>query len=198
MNPARAPEPVDPLASLLARIAAGDESAMGRLYDATSARVFGTALHLLRDRTVAEEATLDAYLQVWKTAGTWDPHRGGVLGWLLTIARTRAIDLLRARARRTAREVALPESRSGEERLDPAPGPEQSVRAGETAEAVRLALATLPREQRQALEAAYFGGLSHTEVAESLGVPLGTAKTRIRDGLAALRRALDADRGDFS
>lgn len=181
------PAPEDPLAKTLERVCARDASALDELYRATSGRVFGLALRILRDRSLAEEAALDAYVQVWREADRYDPEKGSVSAWLFTLARTRAIDLLRSRARRADREQPL------EDALDVAdivPSPETSADTSRDAERVRRALTRLPREQRRALLAAYFGGLTHREAAEALGEPLGTVKTRIRAGLEALRREL--------
>lgn len=179
----------DPLAGLVGLVASGDEEALGRLYDATRRKVYGLVLRIVREPEAAEEVVLEVYTQVWRRAATYDPDRGSVAGWLLTLARTRAIDALRARARQTDRSVSL---RNAGEVPDPGPDPEEASVGAERAGRVRRAVCLLPREQRQAIEVAYFGGLSHTEVAETLGMPLGTVKTRIRTGLSALRRALVA------
>lgn len=180
----------DPLAALVSRISAGEEFALKALYDATSPTVYGLALHILRERELAEEATIDAFTQVWKSAARYDASRGSVLGWILNVARTRAIDVLRIRARRAEREApigpltVLP---------DPGPTPEQAIHELERGRKLRSALSKLPIEQRRAIETAYFRGLTHSEVAEELGQPLGTIKTRIRDGLAALRRSMSME-----
>jgi RNA polymerase sigma-70 factor (ECF subfamily) len=178
----------DPLAELVRRAAEGEEAALAELYDATSRRVYGLARKILRDRESAEEATLDAYLQLWRQAGCYDPSRGDVLGWLLTLTRSRAIDLLRTRSRRENHEEGLARAHA---LSDPGWDPERASAASERAEQVRVALAALPAEQRDVIEAAYFEGLSHSEVASSLGQPLGTVKTRIRSGMSTLRRLLE-------
>ena|SRR5437867_2628300 len=179
--------PDDPLGPLVALVAGGSESALGSLYDAASPRVFGLALRILRDRPAAEEATIDVFSQAWRQAGRYDAEKGTVLAWLLNLARSRAIDLLRSRAKQNELETAL----DGTFDLsDPEPGPERSSLEEERARRVRAAMSTLPSEQRRVLEVVYFSGLSHTEAAEALGQPLGTVKTRIRMGLSALRRAL--------
>ena len=185
-------DPQGGLASVVARVAAGDERAVGTLYDLTSRRVFALTLRILRDRGAAEEATLDVFTQVWKQADRYEPSKGTPLGWLLTMARTRAIDLVRSRGRHTDREARLDEATAIPDR---GRSPEDAGRDAEDARRVRRALAVLPAEQREALVAAYFGGLSHTEVASALGQPLGTVKTRIRSGLIHLRRLL-AENGD--
>jgi RNA polymerase sigma-70 factor (ECF subfamily) len=177
----------DSLAELIDPMSRGDEGALSALYDATSRRVFGLALHILRDREAAEEATLETYMQVWRLAHRYNPAKGSVMSWLLACARSRAIDLLRARMRQAQREEPLEEAvdlRASDE------GPEIEWQRAEEGVRVRRALASLPPEQRLAIETAYFMGCSHTQVAEVLGQPLGTVKTRIRTGLTALRRAL--------
>ncbi len=181
------PEPA--LESLLARVAGGDESALRELYDRTSRRVFGLALAVLRDRAAAEDVTLEVYVQVWRQAQRFDAAQGAALAWLATLARTRAIDAWRARQRQAAREAA-PELPDATELACSAPGPEARCEDGERAARVHRALDSLPPEQRRALQAAYFTGLTHVEIAAAFGQPLGTVKTRIRNGLLALRRAL--------
>lgn len=182
--------PPDPLVGLLASVSIGDEGAFERLYDATHRRVFALALQILRDRPAAEEATLDVFTQVWRQADRYEPAKGSPLGWLLVLARTRAIDHLRSRGRRTDREDPIDDAF---DLSDDAPSPERQSADEQNAARVRSALARLPREQREALLAAYFDGLSHTEVALASGVPLGTIKTRIRTGLITLRRLLTED-----
>src|SRR5436309_5345456 len=118
-NPVPAP-PDDPLEKLVGRMAAGQEGALGELYDATSPRVFGLTLRILRDRAAAEEATIDVYTQVWKQTGRYDPAKGTVLAWLLILGRSRAIDILRSRARRAEQESSFAASL---DLSDPAPGP---------------------------------------------------------------------------
>ncbi|MBI3447432.1 MAG: sigma-70 family RNA polymerase sigma factor [Acidobacteria bacterium] len=185
--------PPDPLAPLISRIASGSEQALGALYDATSSRVFGLTLKILRDRPAAEEATIDVYAQVWREASRFDLRRGSALAWLLNLARSRAIDIYRSRSRQSGPEEPLVDILHI---ADPSPGPESASLEMERARNVRAALRSLPPEQRRAVEAAYFSGMSHSEVAEALGEPLGTVKTRIRAALATLRRALVAsDRG---
>ena len=192
----KSPEPeFDPqggLAAIVARVAAGDEQAVGTLYDLTSRRVFALSLRILRDRGAAEEATLDVFTQAGKQAGRYEPSKGTPLGWLLTMARTRSIDLVRSRGRHSDREAMLDEAHAIPDR---GRSPEDAGRDAQEAHRVRQALAVLPVEQREALVAAYFDGLSHTEVASALGQPLGTVKTRIRSGLIQLRRLL-AENGD--
>ena len=185
-------EPQAGLAAVIARVAAGDERSLENLYDLTSRRVFALALQILRDPGAAEEATLDVFTQVWRQADRYEPGKGSPLGWLLTMARTRAIDLVRSRGRHADREAVLNEALAIP---DQGRSPEDSSGDSEDALRVHRALAAISADQRNALVAAYFLGLSHTEVASALGQPLGTVKTRIRSGLIHLRRLL-AENGD--
>ena len=178
------------LENLLKDVAAGDQVALEALYDATSRRVFGLVLRILRDHPAAEEVTMDVYTRVWQQASRFDPSRGSAQAWLLTLAHNLAVDLLRARRRLAGRESPLePEW----EIPDGQPSPETLSTDADMARKVRAALQEIPEEQRKAIVAAYFGGLSHTEIAEAFGEPLGTIKTRIRSGMVALRRALAAN-----
>lgn len=185
------PEPTE----LIARCARGDQSALARLYDATAAQVNGLALRILADRELAEEITGDVYLQVWRSAASYDPSRGSPIAWLLTIARSRAIDRLRAVAgdRRQTAPLEL-----GLKTASPEPGPEETSDLAQRGRFVRAALDRLSREQREAIELAFFGGLSHLEIASVLDAPLGTVKTRIRLGMGRLREALAARGGPTS
>ena len=174
-------------AALLGGVAGGESAALASLYDATSRQVYGLALRILRDREAAEEVTLDVYVHVWQSAGTYDAGRGSVEAWLHTLTRSRAIDRLRAKARHASRHAPL-DMVAGLE--DAALGPEAEVLENDTARRVRQALRALPPAQRRAIAAAYFGGLSYSEVARVLGEPEGTVKTRMRLGLSALHAAL--------
>ena len=176
------------LRALVARLSAGDGAALRDLYAATSARLYGLAQHILGSASAAEDVLLEVYVQVWKQSSRYDPACGSVLAWLCTLTRTRALDAWRARARRARHESALDEHATVLEDLSP--GPLDSSVEAEQARVLRRALLALPAEQRRAIEAAFFRGLTHTEVAAALQQPLGTVKTRIRTGLATLRRAL--------
>lgn len=181
-------DPDDQLAGLLERVAQQDEASFASFYDATSRRVFGLALKILRDQSAAEEASLETYTYVWRQASRYDPGRASVMTWVLTITRSRAIDLLRSRMRRNEREIPL-EPILGLH--DPSPDPELVSVERQRSMKVRKALESLPRKQREVIETAYFTGLSYSEVAATLGEPLGTIKTRIRAGLSSLRRILE-------
>lgn len=165
---------------------AGDEGALAGLYDRWSDRIHALAVHLLRDARDAEDIVEETFWQAWRGAARFDAARGSVGGWLLTICRSRALDRLRARRRRpeaTPLDDAPPA-------IDPAGDPMTSMVAMETGRIVRAALAELPAEQRQALELAYFSGLSQSEIAEQTGQPLGTIKTRVRLAMVKLREKL--------
>ena len=177
------------LEDLLKDVAAGDQVALGLLYDSTSRRVFGLALRILRDHHAAQEVTLDVYSRVWQQASRFDVSRGSAEAWLLTLAHHQAIDHLRSRQRQTTRELPL---EPDFDVPDGQPSPETLSMNADLARKARAALLTIPEEQRRAIVAAYFDGLSHSEIAEAFGQPLGTIKTRIRSGMAALRRALAA------
>lgn len=178
------------LEHLLKDVAAGDQVALGRLYDSTSRRVFGLALRILRDHSAAQEVTLDVYLRVWHQASRFDTSRGTAEAWLLTLTHHQAIDHLRSRQRQTTRELPLEPDL---DIPDGQPSPETLSTDADMARKVRLALQEIPEEQRRAIVAAYFDGLSHTEIAAAFGQPLGTIKTRIRSGMIALRRVLAAN-----
>jgi len=166
------------------RVAHKDHSALSALLNETSPLVFATALRVLSFRADAEEVTTDVYHRIWRTAETYDPQRGSVDAWLVSIARSRAIDRLRARAARDRSETALSiECSSG---IDP----ESNAAASQTRTHLLQALHALPVQQRRAIELAYFSGLTMTEIAGQLGHPIGSVKTRIRMGLIKLRRLL--------
>lgn len=175
------------LAGYLNRCAAGDQSAFAALYDETNRLVYSMALRILSEPADAEEVTLDVYMQVWRSAKTYTEKRGNVGTWLVMLARSRAIDRLRSRQSRATREETIPEH-SEFPSLDPTP--EQSTEANRQSQRVRSALASLPPEQREALELAVFSGLTHYELAAKLNQPLGTVKTRIRQGMMKLREFL--------
>ncbi|WP_201930857.1 ECF RNA polymerase sigma factor SigK [Nocardioides donggukensis] len=165
---------------------AGDTSAFAELYEDLAPRLHGLVLRILRDEHQAEEVTQEVFLEIWQTCHRFDPDRGTALSWLMTLAHHRAVDRVRgseARRRRDTRDA---------ERSRPAAFDQTAETAHATidAQSVHAALARLSPVQREALELAYFGGYTHTEVSRLLELPLGTAKTRIRDGLLRLRGLL--------
>jgi len=171
---------------LVRRMAVGDQSAMGEFYDQTSPLVFGLAMRILGDPSVAEEVVLDVYAQAWRQAAGFDASRGTPSAWLLTLTRSRAIDQRRTRRRDPATE---PLESAGEVSA-PAPGPEALSVAAERHRFVQKALAALSAELREVIHLAYFGGLSHSEISTQLKQPLGTVKTRIRSAMMQLRDSL--------
>jgi RNA polymerase sigma-70 factor (ECF subfamily) len=172
----------------MARVADRNQQALAELYDGTSRIVYGMAMRILKDPSSAEDITLEVYLQVWRSAKTYDSRRGSVAGWLLTLARSRSIDCLRAR--KTWRiDVQEPLSEAAAPR-DTRPNPERMVVDAGRARVVQNAIAKLPADQRAVIELSYFSGLSHGEIAQRSSVPLGTVKTRIRLGMLRLREFL--------
>lgn len=173
--------------ALLARIRARDAEALQTLYDETSRVLYSLAYRVLNDREDSEEVILDVYQHVWNAADRYDPARGNLLSWLAVMTRNRAIDRVRQSNVRRSRElqVETPVDAPSEN-----PAPEMQSILEQQRALVRQALETLGREQREAIELAFYSGLSHSEVAEALGAPLGTVKTRIRVGMQKLRKAL--------
>src|ERR1044072_1863287 len=177
-------------AQLLRRIAAGDRQALGEFYDQVAGTLFSTALRVLGDAHEAEEVIQDVFFQIWAKATTFDAALGAPFYWALSITRNRSIDRLRARHRRLRLADELRDVTAAT-----APAHVSSVQVGLSQEdmaAVRSAVSGLPIEQRQAIEMAFFGGLTHVEIAESLSQPVGTIKARIRRGMMKLREGLQA------
>jgi RNA polymerase sigma-70 factor (ECF subfamily) len=177
-------------AQLLRRIAGQDRQALAEFYDQTAGALYSTVVRILGDAHEAEEVIQDAFLQIWEKAATFDPSLGAPFYWALSITRNRAIDRLRARQRRARLADELHEAAVGDS--PPVAPPFQSALSGEDLAAVRSAVCGLPGEQRQAIEMAFFGGMSHGEIAQALGQPLGTIKARIRRGMLKLRESLQA------
>jgi RNA polymerase sigma-70 factor (ECF subfamily) len=174
-------------AAVISQIALGDQQAMSRLYHGTNKLVFGLVLRILGDRGLAEEVLLDVYAQVWRQAGRYDTSRGAALGWITTIARSRAIDRLRSE-RHNLQEYELNEATAREQATDV--NPESASEASEMRRFVRAALDLLPAEQREVIELSYYAGLTQSEIAVKLNQPLGTVKTRTRLGMIKLREVL--------
>ena len=171
--------------ALLAQLARGDELALAELYDRFGRIAYGLAVKVLRDQALAEDAVQDAFLGAWRTAAAFDPTRGTASTWLMTLVHRRAVDLVRREDRRRT------------DVLDDAPiaaaeTTDEQAAVREERRRVQAALAQLPADQREALELAYYGGLTQSELAERLGVPLGTVKSRMFAGLGKLRDLLAA------
>ena len=174
------------LAELLQRSSRGDEAAFAQVYDATSSRAYGLALRVVRNPAQAEEVVQEAYLDAWRSSSRYEPSRGSALGWLLTIVHRKAVDRVRSAEAASHRDATYHRETQQVEHDQTA----ESAHASLEAQRVRGAVATLTAVQREAVELAFFGGYTHTEVATMLDVPVGTAKTRIRDGLIRLRDAM--------
>jgi RNA polymerase sigma-70 factor (ECF subfamily) len=177
---------------LMEAIKAGEAGALEALYERHGRVVFGLCRRILGDPRDAEEAMLDTFVQVWEQGDRYDPGRASPLSYLMTVARSRAIDRARVLGRH---RTVLPESDEAllaalDRGIPPLPTALSALLSAESRGAVEDALRALPPEQREAVELAFFAGLSHREVAERLGAPLGTVKTRIRQGLLRLRDSL--------
>jgi RNA polymerase sigma factor (sigma-70 family) len=171
--------------ALMARLSAGEQGAIGELYDRYGRQVYALAFRMLTDTALAEDVTQEVFVKVWRNAVRFDPARGRAATWILHMAYTTAVDQVRAR------RVAAPgRYEEPPEAPDPAADTAGDAETAVMGAQVRSALMHLPAEQRQALEMAYFGAMSHQEIAHGLGIPLGTVKGRLRLGLEALRQFL--------
>ncbi len=177
------PSTAGDLAELLKLSGRGDEAAFARLYDATAARAYGLAVRVVRDPSQAEEVAQEAFLEIWRTAGRYDEGKGSAVSWILTLVHRKAVDRVRSAEAGSRRDTAYHQGSQGVEHDSTA----EAAHASMEARRVRQALDSLTEVQREALELAYFKGYTHTEVATMLDLPVGTAKTRIRDGLIRLR-----------
>ena len=173
--------------SLRQRLLAGDDGALSEIYDQYSSFVFGLAARVTNDRRAAEDVTQEVFVTVWERPAVFDPERGSLRSWLGTLAHRRAVDFVRReeasrrRAQREAELAALP------------PDIEELATALALAERVRVAVDELPSDQQDAIRLAYFGGKTYRQVAEILGIPEGTAKSRLRTGLRRMAEALERD-----
>ena len=184
----KAPVPEQDWAMLVRSIAAGDQLALHALYERAHRIVFTLIVRITANRETAEELTVDVFHDVWRRASQYDAANGTVLGWIMNQARSRAIDRLRFESRKKRRHDSV-EPQSDE----PASDPHDVLELREQGEWLRAALAALTPDERQAIEATFFAGLTHAEAALRLNQPLGTIKTRIRSGLHKLRHALPAE-----
>jgi RNA polymerase sigma-70 factor, ECF subfamily len=178
--------------NLLDRVARGEEAALEQLYDSYAPVLYALAFRIAGERSDAEEIVLDSFAQAWREARRFHAERGSVIAWLSTICRSRALDLVRARGRR---DRTVNTAATAEPDVPPAMGArvadsDREVEGVERRTAVTNALRELSAPQRQAIELAYYGGLSHSEIAERLGEPLGTVKTRVRLAMEKLRELL--------
>jgi RNA polymerase sigma-70 factor (ECF subfamily) len=183
----RQSSPADP--ALMRRFAAGEPEASEGLYERYASRIYGLGLVMLGNEAAAEDLVQDAFVKLLRTAEHYDPARGSLDTWVLLVARSLALDTLR---RRVLEARTLEASRPLDD-ADPTPGPDEVAETQDLVERARRAMAGLTDGQRAALELAYFGGKTSAEVAELEGIPLGTAKTRIRSGLLRLRDALQPE-----
>ncbi|WP_241156292.1 sigma-70 family RNA polymerase sigma factor [Leucobacter chromiireducens] len=183
-------ERADPADEALSRAAGGDQRAFAELYDLLSARVFGLILRIVVDRSQSEEVLQEVFLEAWQAAGSFDADRGRARSWLLTIAHRRSVDRVRSAQSSKQRDLAA----GARELAAVRPGVDEEVELLVDGGRAVQCLNEIPEPQRRALVLAYFGGYSQREIAVLLDTPLGTIKTRIRDGLTKLKSALEETR----
>lgn len=177
--------------ALVRRVASGDADALRQLYERYGRLVYSFAHRFTSDATLSEEATQDTFVALWRKAGSYDPERARLSTWLFVVARNRAIELGRQKARR-------PELRDEVDVSGTAPDPSNIVGDADVSQRLAEAMAELPEEQLEVLRLAFFDGLSHSEIADSLGLPLGTVKGRMRLALSRMRTLIDdTDLGDL-
>lgn len=174
--------------ALVALVARGDEPALAELYDRVGRVAYGLALRVVRDERLAEDAVQEGFLAVWRTAAAFRAERAKASTWILTLVHRRAVDLVRREERRRAEPLPDEISTSPAQAEDPT---DEAAWLRYERERVQAALSQLPDTQREAIELAYYGGYSQSELADRLGVPLGTIKSRMFSGLARLRELLD-------
>jgi RNA polymerase sigma-70 factor (ECF subfamily) len=178
------------LDGLLAQTATGDQAAFSELYDNTAARVLGLVRRVMIDPAQSEEVTQEVFLEIWQSASRFDPNKGRALTWIMTMAHRRAIDRIRSAqaSRNRDRAVGLRDLPTAYDQVA------ETVEVRVEHERVEQAMSKLSDTQREAVALAYFGGYTQSEVADKLGIPLGTAKTRLRDAMIRLRRELGVTR----
>jgi len=178
--------------AIVAGVNARDPSALDEAYQRYSRAVHSLAYRVVRDSAMAEDVTQEVFLKLWRQPESYNPDRGALGSWLLSVAHNRAIDVLRRR--KVREEHPLPDDReTGDRVADGAIDPSEAAGLKESADAVRRALKKIPANQRQAIEMAFFQGKTHAEISAELGEPLGTAKTRIRLGMRKLRTILEEE-----
>jgi RNA polymerase sigma-70 factor (ECF subfamily) len=178
--------PAVDLDALLARTATGDQVAFSSLYDATASRVLGLIRRVMIDPAQSEEVAQEVFLEIWQSAARFDPNKGRALTWMLTMAHRRAIDRIRSAqaSRDRDKAVGIRDFPTAYDQVS------ETVEVRVEHERVEVAMGKLSEAQRQAVTLAYYGGYSQSEVADRLGIPLGTAKTRLRDAMIRLRQEL--------
>ncbi|MBU1588697.1 MAG: sigma-70 family RNA polymerase sigma factor [Actinobacteria bacterium] len=178
--------PAARLQDLLERVANADQRAFSELYDVLSPRVFGLIKRLLRDHAQSEEVLQEVFLEIWQTATRFDPNKGGATTWVLTMAHRRAVDRVRSSQSSRDRDtrIGIRDHKVDYDNVS------ETIEVRIEHERVEKAMTRLTELQRQAVSLAYYGGYSHSEVAEMLSVPIGTVKTRLRDGMIRLRDEL--------
>ena len=176
---------------MIARISRRDQSAFSALYDRMSGPLYSLAMKMLGDPAEAQDALQDVFLQIWSRASTYDPEQSSVFSWTVLLTRSRVIDRLRARGRRSRVVVASSEDTPTADDASTVESAADTAEKKDEAARVRYVLNNLPAEQREAIELAFFEHLSHHEIAAQLGQPLGTVKARIRRGLLKLRERLN-------
>lgn len=175
--------------ALVERMMAGDESALAALYDRYAGMLYAMLVRILKDTHAAEEVLQDLFLQLWRNAAQFDVNRGSLPAWLLVIGRNRALSRLRSRSRR---EVFPGDTEGFSIEAVPSPGNlEDEAARTQLIERLRAVMATLPPEQREAVELAYFEGMTQTEIARRTGSPLGTVKSRVRAAMQSLKQFFD-------
>jgi RNA polymerase sigma-70 factor (ECF subfamily) len=193
-NSLRPVSPADEAASdvdLIARVKSGNSEALDEIYRRYASPVYSLIWKILQNPEESEDVALDVFWQIWRQATSYDSSRGAPPAWIFTLARSRAIDRLRARHRKEDRTISFDDPAVILDPLDQEATPDQVASYRQNRDAVREAMKVLSAPQREAVELAFFQGLTHVEIADKLRLPLGTVKTRIRQGLIRLRRRLD-------
>jgi len=178
-------------ADLIARVKSGNSEALDEIYRRYASPVYSLVWKILQNPEESEDVALDVFWQIWRQAAAYDSSRGAPPAWIFTLARSRAIDRLRARHRKEDRTISFDDPAVVLDPLDQEATPDQVASYRQNRDLVREAMKVLSAPQREAVELAFFQGLTHVEIAEKLRLPLGTVKTRIRQGLIRLRRRLD-------